>query len=129
MPAIYITEPDAINTTIVRERLAATYQIIEGDTTFSGAVESDAAVLLIRSATTISSNIKTYFPSIRHIVRVGVGVDNIDVEYCKHAGIAIYNAPGANADAVSDYVVGMMFYALRKLHFLEYSVIESWFRC
>jgi D-3-phosphoglycerate dehydrogenase len=40
----------------------------------------------------------------------------------------VYNAPGANADAVSDYVVGMMFMALRKLHTLDPQDLQTWNR-
>lgn len=123
---IYITEPDVINLEPVKG-LLSDYEIVKGDTSFSQP-PADCSVIVIRSATTIDASIKGKFPLLRHIVRVGVGVDNIDIEFCNKEGIAIYNAPGANADAVSDYVIAMMFVALRKINLLTPNDIESWNR-
>lgn len=123
---IYITEPDVINLEPVKG-LLFDYEIVKGDTSFSQP-PADCSVIVIRSATTIDASIKEKFPLLRHIVRVGVGVDNIDVEFCNKEGIAIYNAPGANADAVSDYVIAMMFIALRKINLLTPNDVETWNR-
>jgi D-3-phosphoglycerate dehydrogenase / 2-oxoglutarate reductase len=128
MNKLYVTEPDAINMRIVDDILTDDWEIIEGNTSFDGDDIEDCAALLIRSATTITSTIKRTFPALEHIIRVGVGVDNIDMDYCTREGIAVYNAPGANADAVSDYVIGMMLHALRKTHRLSRQDIEKWDR-
>jgi phosphoglycerate dehydrogenase-like enzyme len=125
---IYITEPNVINMHIVRKLLGDNWNIVEGNPAFDGTNIEDCSALLIRSATTITPSIRNTFPKLRHIVRVGVGIDNIDMSFCDHEGIAIYNAPGANADAVSDYVVGMMFQALRKTHLLSRHDIKEWNR-
>lgn len=130
MNTVYVSEPDAINIALVRKTLDEDWEIIEGNPSFSGEDENieRCSVLLIRSATTVTSAIKETFPSLRHIIRIGVGVDNIDMGFCNREGIAVYNAPGANADAVSDYVVGMMFHALRKLHLLTQQDVAAWNR-
>jgi phosphoglycerate dehydrogenase-like enzyme len=127
MQKLYITEPGAINMHIVHDLLANDWDIVEGDPSFSGDI-ADCSALLIRSETIITNTIKQTFPALEHIIRVGVGVDNIDMDFCNQAGIAVYNAPGANADAVSDYVVGMMLHVLRKTHQLSREDVEQWNR-
>lgn len=72
--------------------------------------------------------IKTALPNLDSIIRVGAGVDNIDTAFCGQEGIRVYNAPGANADAVSDYVVCMMLVVLRKVFALNPDDITSWNR-
>ncbi|PCJ47579.1 MAG: 3-phosphoglycerate dehydrogenase [Moraxellaceae bacterium] len=39
------------------------------------------------------------------IGRAGAGVNNIPVDYCTEKGIAVFNAPGANANAVKELIV------------------------
>lgn len=128
MEKIYITEPDAINVAVLEPLVPAQYQIVRGTTDFTGEDLQAVSVLVIRSATTVANTIQSQFPNLKHVIRAGVGVDNIDVEFCTHQGISVYNAPGANADAVSDYVVGMMFHALRNLHLLTSHDLQAWNR-
>jgi len=128
MSKIYITEPEVINVHIARKILPSGWEIVEGTTQFKGNDAKDCTVLLIRSATTVTSSIKNTFPDLKHIIRVGVGVDNIDMDFCEREGIAVYNAPGANADAVSDYIVGMMLHALRKTYLLTENDVIEWNR-
>lgn len=123
---IYITEPDVINLEPI-ENLLSEYETVKGDTSFSHP-PADCSIIVIRSATSVDTKIKDKFPMLRHIIRIGVGVDNIDVEFCNKEGIAIYNAQGANADAVSDYVIAMMFVALRKINLLTPNDVETWNR-
>ena len=39
------------------------------------------------------------------ISRAGIGVDNIPIDRCTEKGIAVFNTPGANADAVKELVI------------------------
>ena len=43
--------------------------------------------------------------SIVAIGRAGAGVNNIPVDRCSERGIAVFNAPGANANAVKELVL------------------------
>jgi (S)-sulfolactate dehydrogenase len=67
-------------------------------------------------------------PNLRHAVRVGTGLDNVDRVFCQQAGIAVYNAPGANADAVAEYVLTVALMALRNVHLIEQADIQTWNR-
>ena len=50
-----------------------------------------------------------YNPNLKAIARAGAGVNNIDIETCTKKGIAVFNTPGANANAVKELVfVGML---------------------
>ena len=52
---------------------------------------------------------------LRIIGRAGVGLDNIDVEAAKAAGIQIWNTPGAPSTSVAELTVGLILSLLRKI--------------
>ena len=49
------------------------------------------------------------------IARAGAGVNNIPVDYCTEKGIVVFNAPGANANAVKELVLAGMLLASRNI--------------
>ncbi|MCP1674796.1 D-3-phosphoglycerate dehydrogenase [Natronocella acetinitrilica] len=49
------------------------------------------------------------------IGRAGAGVNNIPVEAMSQRGVAVFNAPGANANAVKELVLAGMFLAARNI--------------
>lgn len=57
--------------------------------------------ILVRSAKLLD---ETFPPELLAISRAGVGVNNIPLERCSEAGIAVFNTPGANANAVKELV-------------------------
>lgn len=126
---VYVTEPDVIDMPALHAQLPAPgYEIAAGTANFAPDFTSDAEVLLVRSQTHVGADIKRHFPRLKHIIRAGVGLDTIDLDYCKQAGICVYNAPGANAEAVSEYVLAMILYALRRLDKLTPAAVENWDR-
>ena len=68
----------------------------------------------------VDSNFLAKYPSIRAIVRYGVGYDNIDIDYCKNKKIIVANTPDYGVDEVSDSAIGMILYLTRKIGTLEY---------
>ncbi|MBT8116497.1 MAG: phosphoglycerate dehydrogenase, partial [Gammaproteobacteria bacterium] len=54
-------------------------------------------------------------PSVQAIGRAGAGVNNIPVKHMSEAGIAVFNAPGANANAVKELVIAGMLIGSRNL--------------
>lgn len=57
------------------------------------------------------------FPaSLKVIVRCGAGYNNIPLHRATEAGIAVFNTPGSNANAVKELVVGMLIIASRNLY-------------
>lgn len=53
--------------------------------------------------------------SVRAIARAGAGVNNIPVAEMSRRGIPVFNAPGANANAVKELVIAAIFLAARNL--------------
>lgn len=126
---MYVTEPDAIDLAIVRETLGdQDYTLISGSTDFSEGDAASCNTMLIRSGTTVDASAKDAMPYLKHIVRVGVGLDNVDLDFCARENIAVYNAPGANAPAVAEYAVATIMLALRNIHTLDRNDIETWNR-
>jgi D-3-phosphoglycerate dehydrogenase len=54
-------------------------------------------------------------PAVKAIGRAGAGVNNIPVDNMSKAGIPVFNAPGANANAVKELVIAGMLMAVRNL--------------
>ena len=62
--------------------------------------------LLLRSQ---DINQMIFPPNLLAIARAGAGVNNIPIDRCAEHGIVVFNAPGANANAVKELVLlGML---------------------
>src|SRR5262245_11552623 len=81
--------------------------------TYSMVKESkDPWAILVRSA---DLHKHEFGPSLRAIGRAGAGVNNIPVPALSKRGIPVFNAPGANANAVKELVLAGMLIAARNL--------------
>lgn len=69
---------------------------------------SNAEVVLVRSATKATKEYIDQAPNLKLIIRGGVGIDNIDVEYCKEKGIQVNNTPEASSVAVAELAMTLM---------------------
>ncbi len=54
-------------------------------------------------------------PQLRAVAKYGVGVDNIDLEYCKAHDIKVSRTVGANSEAVADYALALMLAVARRV--------------
>jgi len=68
--------------------------------------------ILVRSA---SMHDMTVAPNLVAVGRAGAGVNNIPIERLSEKGVAVFNAPGANANAVKELVIGALFMAARNM--------------
>ena len=68
--------------------------------------------ILVRSQDMHSMDIG---PSVKTIGRAGAGVNNIPVDKMSKRGVPVFNAPGANANAVKELVIAGMLIAARNL--------------
>ncbi|MBO6163870.1 MAG: 3-phosphoglycerate dehydrogenase, partial [Lachnospiraceae bacterium] len=73
---------------------------------------ADAVAVLVRSANMHELSLPE---SLLAIARAGAGVNNIPLERCADAGIVVFNAPGANANAVKELVLAGMLLASRDI--------------
>ena len=53
--------------------------------------------------------------NLKAVGRAGAGVNNIPVERLTEMGVPVFNAPGANANAVKELVIASLFLAQRNL--------------
>lgn len=78
----------------------------------TGADISDPDAILLRSADLHKA---TFGPSLKAIGRAGAGVNNIPVAAMTARGIPVFNAPGANANAVKELVIAGLILASRNI--------------
>ncbi len=71
--------------------------------------------ILVRSATKVRRPIIDAASRLKLIVRAGVGLDNVDVEYARSKGIAVRNTPGASSNSVAELALGHMFSLARNI--------------
>jgi len=75
--------------------------------------------VVIRSATKIRKPIidgALQTKRLKLIIRAGVGVDNIDVNYAMEHGIQVMNTPNASSASVAELVIAHMFAISRHIH-------------
>ena len=74
---------------------------------------ADARALVVRNRTQVRGALFEAAPKLRVVGRLGVGLDNIDLEACKARGIAVCPATGANDVAVAEWAITAMLVLLR----------------
>ena len=72
-----------------------------------------ADALIVRNRTKVDRELLAAGAALKVVGRLGVGLDNIDVDACGERGIEVIPATGANALAVAEYVIGAAMFLLR----------------
>ena len=72
---------------------------------------------IVRNRTQVRGALLAAAVRVRVIGRLGVGLDNIDVDACRSRGIQVIPATGANAESVAEYVVTAAMLLLRGAYF------------
>ena len=93
-----------------RESLARDFEVVydpalAGDRKALLASVTAARALVVRNRTIVDAALLAAAPSLKVVGRLGVGLDNIDLDACDIAGVEVCPATGANADAVAEYVL------------------------
>ena len=78
---------------------------------------ADCRALVVRNRTQVRGALLEAAPKLKVVGRLGVGLDNIDVEACEARGIAVRPANGANDLSVAEYVITAALMLLRKAWF------------
>ena len=73
----------------------------------------NAKAIIIRNRTQITEELLKNSTELLCIGRLGVGLDNIDLEACKKHNITVYPATGANTNSVVEYVLTTALVLLR----------------
>jgi D-3-phosphoglycerate dehydrogenase len=69
---------------------------------------SEAEVIIVRSKTKVDKAMIDAAPKLKYVIRGGVGVDTIDVDYAKSKGILVDNTPEASSLAVAELAFALM---------------------
>lgn len=72
-----------------------------------------ADVLIVRNRTRVDAELLAASPRLQAVGRLGVGLDNIDMDRCKARDITVWPATGANDLAVAEYVITTAMMLLR----------------
>ena len=76
-------------------------------------------VAIVRGRTKIDADLIKAASNLKIIGRAGVGLDNIDVEAARAAGVQVWNTPGAPSTSVAELTVGLILSLLRKIPFAD----------
>ena len=81
--------------------------------------------LIVRNKTQVNSDVLKKAKELKFIGRLGVGLDNIDTEYCKNKNIHVQPATGMNADSVAEYVVSSSMSLIKKIPIFHNGTIKG----
>jgi (S)-sulfolactate dehydrogenase len=87
-------------------------KLVDKPTELLAAVTS-ARALVVRNRTQVRGDLLAAGKVLKCVGRLGVGLDNIDVEACKARGIAVFPASGANDISVAEWVLASAMVLLR----------------
>lgn len=85
----------------------------------------DARGLIVRNRTQVTAKLLTTAPGLRVVGRLGVGLDNIDLDACRSRGVTVCPATGANDDAVAEYVITTAALLLRNAYAVTDAVMNG----
>jgi len=83
--------------------------------------DKNANAILLRSHKLSIDQIKE---SVYGIFRAGAGTNNIPIDYCTSKGIAVFNTPGANANAVKELVILSILISSRNIFRAKNSLLK-----
>ena len=97
----------------------------EGEEVPEGFTKNPDTQILVGSFCPFSSKGMDALPDLRIIGVVRAGMENCNIEAATERGIAVVNAAGRNADAVSDYTIGMMLCEARNIARAHHSIMNG----
>ncbi len=89
------------------------------------ALVADARALVVRNRTQVRGALLEAAASLQVVGRLGVGLDNIDLDACERRGIEVCPATGANDAAVAEYVIATAMMLLRNAYRATADVIDG----
>jgi (S)-sulfolactate dehydrogenase len=100
-------------------RLAERHTVVSDPRLFAdpGALHAalaGAEAWVVRNQTRVDAAALVHAPRLRVVGRVGVGLDNLDLDALRTAGVAVTWAPGTNAASVAEYVLGALLHLWRR---------------
>ena len=100
-------------------RLAAHHTVVNEPRLFTDLAALHAALAeaegwVVRNQSRVDRDALRAAPRLRVVGRVGVGLDNLELDALREAGVAVTWAPGSNAASVAEYVMGALLHLWRR---------------
>jgi D-3-phosphoglycerate dehydrogenase len=89
---------------------------------------ADAEVLVMRSGVHLSATTLAAAPRLQLVARAGVGVDNIDLEAARAAGVKVFNVPSQSTSAVAEFTFGLVLGITRRIALADAQVRRNIWR-
>jgi (S)-sulfolactate dehydrogenase len=112
--------------------LAARYKVHHDPELFGkpdelAALLAEAPALIVRNQTQVRGKVLAAAKGLKVVGRLGVGLDNIDMEACTGRGIRVFPATGANSLSVVEYVICSAMVLLRGAYFANAAMLAGEF--
>ncbi len=91
------------------------------------AAEVDAAAIIARQGR-ITAAVMDAAPNLRVIARHGAGTDEVDLEAARARGVLVTRTPGANARAVAEHAIALIFLMVKDLPGMQRRVAAAGWR-
>ena len=85
----------------------------------------EARALIVRNRTKINDDILSAGPGLKVIGRLGVGLDNIDLDACERHGVPVCPATGSNNVSVAEYAICTSLMLLRGCFFAKDEILAG----
>ncbi|WP_434301817.1 D-2-hydroxyacid dehydrogenase [Clostridium botulinum] len=87
----------------------------------------DFDAIIIRSATKVDKEIidAGIKGNLKLVVRAGVGLDNVDLEYAKEKGVKVFNTPKASSVSVAELTLGHMLCISRFINTANVTMLQG----
>jgi phosphoglycerate dehydrogenase-like enzyme len=83
--------------------------------------------IIVRNKTQVNKEVLENTTNLKFVGRLGVGLDNIDTEYCKSHNIHVQPATGMNANSVAEYVINSSLSLLKNIPLMhQETLIGNW---
>ena len=127
MQKVVITE---FMTQAAVDRLAKDYDVIYESSLFERPDDllrliRDADALIVRNRTQVTADLLDMAPRLKVIGRLGVGLDNLDMDACAKRHVPVLPATGANDASVAEYVIAAAFYLIRRAFTATARILEG----
>ena len=86
---------------------------------------SGVEALFTRNRTRVDDELLASGHDLRVVGRLGVGLDNIDMDGCELAGVQVVSAIGENAVSVAEYAIGAMLVLARGVYGMTSSMVAG----
>ncbi len=89
---------------------------------------NDLSILIISTRINIDKELLKNAENLKLIIRMGIGIDHIDLKECEKRGILVCNTPNSNISSVVELVFGQIIRAYRDLDFAGINTLDKKFR-